>query len=277
MFKRCAFALFFLLAGCGLEQTSIIGTQSPKKATSKPYIINGIQYTPQHHYELEETGIASHYGGPDRCHGSFTSTGERFDMFELTAAHKTLPLPCFISVENLENGKTIVLKVNDRGPFIENRIVDVSARAAQLLGFYEKGVACVRLRTLVEQSRNLPENQPGFKYSNACKVVALEKNIHASIHRNKDFNANCNTNKSMVAANSFKKAGSSKIYLEIHTTSFKHALAIEDYVKSHGVTDLFKNSKGDITVSVGPFSSISKAQFLQKNLSLNCQAAIVKK
>lgn len=147
-----------LLSACsnGPEEPEICWTgtctPAPKKATSRPYQINGVWYHPQPHYEYEEEGMASYYGGTDVFHGRRTSTGERFDMNEVSAAHKTLPLPCIAEVTNLENGRQIQLKVNDRGPFIEGRIIDVSRRTAQLLGFDRKGTTKVRVRTLVPES-----------------------------------------------------------------------------------------------------------------------------
>ena len=146
-----------LLAACSSapecpEICSIDQTCAPKKATSRPYQIKGIWYYPQPHYEYDEVGIASYYGGGDVFHGRPTATGERFDKNEVSAAHKTLPLPCIAEVTNLENGRQIQLKVNDRGPFVEGRIIDVSRRTAQLLGFENKGTAKVRVRTLVPES-----------------------------------------------------------------------------------------------------------------------------
>lgn len=146
----------FILTGC-MEQERIppFVTPSPFKPTSRPYCINGQWYNPQGYYELCQEGVASYYGGSDGCHGSLTATGEKFNMFALTAAHKTLPLPCVIHVENLDNGRKAVLIVNDRGPFIRGRILDVSAQAAAKLGFYKKGLAKVRICTLVKESCHL--------------------------------------------------------------------------------------------------------------------------
>ncbi|MGL4426802.1 MAG: septal ring lytic transglycosylase RlpA family protein [Alphaproteobacteria bacterium] len=149
-----------LLTGCAsLDECQ---TFSPQRATSRPYQIKGAWYYPQHHYELEETGVASYYGGVDGCHGLPTATGEPFDMYQLTAAHKTLPLPSVVLVTNLENGRMLKLKVNDRGPFKNNRVLDVSVRAAQLLGFYAKGTAMVQIQALAEESISLPENVRAF-------------------------------------------------------------------------------------------------------------------
>lgn len=127
-------------------------TLAPKKATSRPYQINGIWYYPQQHYEYEEEGIASYYGGGDVFHGRPTATGERFDKNGITAAHKTVPLPCIAKVTNLENGRELVVKVNDRGPFIDGRIIDLSRRSAQLLGFEQNGLAKVKVVTLIPET-----------------------------------------------------------------------------------------------------------------------------
>jgi rare lipoprotein A len=112
----------------------------------EPYEQEGVWYYPREQPEYDETGIASWYGG--EFHGRRTANGEVFDANALTAAHPTLPMPVNVQVTNLENGKSIVLRVNDRGPFKRGRIIDVSQRAAQLLGFYGKGVAKVRVTYL---------------------------------------------------------------------------------------------------------------------------------
>ncbi len=116
-----------------------------------PYKVNGKWYHPQEDYSFSETGIASWYG--PQFHGKRTANGEVFDMNELTAAHKTLQLPSLVRVTNLENGRSMVVRVNDRGPFKRGRIIDLSKRAAELLGFKGKGVAKVKIRVLAEESR----------------------------------------------------------------------------------------------------------------------------
>lgn len=112
----------------------------------KPYQVNGIWYTPAEDPFYKESGIASWYGHP--FHGRRTANGEIYDMNALTAAHKTLPMPSYVRVTNLENGRSLLLKVNDRGPFVHGRIIDVSRRAAQLLGFQEKGIARTRVEVV---------------------------------------------------------------------------------------------------------------------------------
>jgi len=111
-----------------------------------PYEINGVWYYPEENPYYDEEGIASWYGDP--FHGRQTANGEIYDMNELTAAHKTLPMPVYVRVTNLENGRSLILKVNDRGPFVSGRIIDVSRRAAQLLDFQLQGIARVRVQVV---------------------------------------------------------------------------------------------------------------------------------
>jgi rare lipoprotein A len=126
-----------------------------KKAYNKPYEINGTTYYPQSYYEYSEVGLASFYGGGDSFHGKKTSMGEVFSMHDLSAAHKTLPIPCVVRVTNLENGRSLKVKINDRGPFVEGRIIDVSRKTAALLGFQNKGIAQVRVEVCLNDTMAL--------------------------------------------------------------------------------------------------------------------------
>lgn len=117
----------------------------------EPYHINGVRYTPQMDWDYDEQGRASWYGKP--FHGRQTANGEVYDQNELTAAHQTLPLPSIVRVTNLENGRSLVLRVNDRGPFVGGRILDVSRRAAQILKFKDQGTTRVRVEVLEKESR----------------------------------------------------------------------------------------------------------------------------
>ena len=116
-----------------------------------PYKVEGRTYTPKETYEFTETGVASWYG--PGFHGKRTANGERFDKNELTAAHRTLQMPSLVRVTNLENGRSLVVRVNDRGPFKRGRVIDVSERAASLLGFKGVGTAKVRLDLLADESK----------------------------------------------------------------------------------------------------------------------------
>lgn len=115
--------------------------------TTRRYQVRGQWYQPmQDASGYDEVGIASWYG--DQFNGRPTATGEIFDMHGLSAAHKTLPLPGLVEVTNLSNGRTVVLRVNDRGPFVDDRIIDLSRGAAQELGLLSQGLGRVRVRYL---------------------------------------------------------------------------------------------------------------------------------
>jgi rare lipoprotein A len=109
-----------------------------------PYQVLGTWYVPAHEPDYDETGIASWYG--EAFQGRRTANGEIFDMGLVTAAHPTLPIPSIVEVTNLANGRSLMVRINDRGPFIGGRVIDMSARGAQLLGFKEQGHTNVRVR-----------------------------------------------------------------------------------------------------------------------------------
>ena len=109
-----------------------------------PYQVNGRWYIPAHEPDFNEIGIASWYGRD--FHGKTTANGEVFDMNIVSAAHPTLPIPSLVEVTNLANGRSMVVRVNDRGPFVGNRLIDLSARGAELLGYREQGSTQVRVR-----------------------------------------------------------------------------------------------------------------------------------
>ena len=133
-----------------------------------PYMVGGRVYVPQEDPNYSAVGVASWYG--DDFHGRGTANGEIFDANSISAAHPTLPLPSYVRVTNLGNGRSIIVRVNDRGPYAHNRILDVSRRVAHLLGFTNLGTAWVRVeyigRAPVEGSDDrmleatLRENQP---------------------------------------------------------------------------------------------------------------------
>ncbi|MCC9622840.1 septal ring lytic transglycosylase RlpA family protein [Thalassospira sp. MA62] len=159
-----AMALGMLLSGCAETQLAVHGVkrmgggqQAPAQVGNykigNPYEIAGQWYYPAVDYEYSETGIASWYG--PKFHGKRTANGEIFDQYEISAAHRTLPLPSIVQVTNLENGRSLKVRVNDRGPFAHGRIIDMSRRAAQLLGFEKKGTAKVLVEVVETDSRQI--------------------------------------------------------------------------------------------------------------------------
>ncbi len=123
------------------------GTLEGYEKTGNPYTISGITYYPlKSSAGYKQQGIASWYGRD--FHAKLTANGECYNMFAMTAAHPTLPLPTWVKVTNLENNKAVILRVNDRGPFARGRLIDLSYRAAQALGTAEQGVAPVEVEAL---------------------------------------------------------------------------------------------------------------------------------
>lgn len=134
-------------------------TEEPRSRYGNPesYEVFGKRYyTLKSSAGFRERGVASWYG--KKFHGRRTSSGETYDMYQMTAAHKSLPLPTYVKVTNLENGRTATLKVNDRGPFHDNRVIDLSYAAALKLGVAQKGTAFVEVEAV--SAHTVPQRQP---------------------------------------------------------------------------------------------------------------------
>lgn len=168
------------------SQSAAISGKGGTYKVGKPYQISGKWYYPEEDYDYVETGTASWYGKD--FHAKYTANGEIYDMNTLTAAHRTLPLPSIVRVTNLENGRSLVLRVNDRGPFAKNRIIDVSKRASQLLGFQTQGTAKVKVEIMAEESKALKAALTGQKTtsyasaspkSNTGKIITIPKKVSA--------------------------------------------------------------------------------------------------
>lgn len=155
--------LVLALSGCSwarmgaevVKETMPGGQDVGTFKVGRPYQIGGQWYYPQESYSYDETGIASWYG--PGFHGRRTANGERFNQGEMTAAHRTLQMPSFVRVTNLDNGKSVVVRINDRGPYARGRIIDLSDRAAELLGYKSAGTARVRVQVLPEASRQVAQ------------------------------------------------------------------------------------------------------------------------
>jgi len=141
------------------------------KWASRPYVAFDKKYTPMKKIiPFEEEGYASWYG--KRYHGKKTSIGEVYDMYQMTGAHKTLPLPCYIKVTNLKNKRSVIIRVNDRGPFVDERIIDLSYAAAHRLRIIETGSELVRIEMVnpslakknIEETENVSSANSSIKY-----------------------------------------------------------------------------------------------------------------
>lgn len=144
-----------LVAMLGLTACASQDSSVGRFKVGKPYTIKGQTYYPEENYSHTETGMASWYG--PGFHGKKTANGERFDQNEFTAAHRTLQMPSLVRVTNLENGRSIVVRVTDRGPFAKNRVIDLSKGAAEALDFIRSGTAKVMIQVLGPESQALSE------------------------------------------------------------------------------------------------------------------------
>lgn len=144
---------FMLLVALTVGALSLTGCSSPSYDGYKhsPYTIRGVYYTPMHPEEavgFVEYGVASHYDERGFFSSGKTAIGEKFRAGDMAGAHKTVPLPARMRVTNLKNGRSVVIRVNDRGPFIPGRVVDLTPAAAKKLGYFDDGLTEVRIEVL---------------------------------------------------------------------------------------------------------------------------------
>ena len=178
--------LVFFLASCGGHTSRVIDTPETRELEGwqKPYEVDGQRYQPlRDHNGFRQRGIASWYGR--KFHGRKTSNGEVYDMYGLSAAHKTLPMGVYVKVTHLGNGRHIVVRVNDRGPFVAGRIIDLSYGAAKQLGIIDSGTAQVEVQALgyrtIDKNRRASFNPP-VNYDSgsfAVQVAAFSNSANA--------------------------------------------------------------------------------------------------
>ncbi|AMX01909.1 septal ring lytic transglycosylase RlpA family protein [Microbulbifer thermotolerans] len=197
-----------------------------------PYTVNGVTYRVRSEVKgYRERGHASWYG--TKFHGRRTANGEVYNMYAMSAAHKTLPLPSYAKVTNLENGRSVIVRVNDRGPFVPGRIIDLSYTAAQKLGFIEKGVARVEVEALD------PDSLPP-----AGDTLAVERDVaaRAALAQDASFKLPPNTYLQVGAYGSAQKADDVRAQLA----------ALIDYPVS--VTPVDRGGRKLYRVRIGPIA-----------------------
>ena len=238
------FLLSSFISSCS-ETSFIINTakritnvdEKPKYKVGNPYKINGQWFYPAVDYNYDEVGIASWYG--PNFHGKKTANGEIFNQNEISAAHKTLPIPSIVTVTNLENNKILEIRINDRGPFVRGRIIDLSKKAAEVLGVLKNGTAKVRVKINEEKSRKIAMDYENYK-SFVTKAGISEKIEKKSID-NEDIKLN-------------------------------NEIIIKSKNLTNSLDNVHKNKNSTITnnqilVQVGAFSDIRNANNLVKKLS----------
>lgn len=170
------------------EESKEIEEKAPYKGhykIGKKYKIKGKTYTPKEDKNYNKVGIASWYGTKDGFHGKKTANGDRYNKRMLTAAHPKLPLPSLVKVTNLSNQKSVILMLNDRGPFVKNRIIDVSEKAAEILGFKKNGVAKIRVQYLHQETQDFLKNialKPKENSLAKKKVATVKDNGNCSVN-----------------------------------------------------------------------------------------------
>ena len=268
----------FFLLGCSettflINSAKRIGTwgDEPIYKIGTPYKINGKWYYPAVDYDYEEIGIASWYG--PGFHGKKTANGEIFDQNKVSAAHRTLPMPSIVRVTNLDNGKVLPkVRVNDRGPFAGNRIIDLSKKAAQELGFVNTGIAKVKVEILENESR---EHALANSVNKITKVESAEvKEIKKTeIANNFEKQKITKKKKQKSRKEDFDKQNSilSDKQLAIQVGAFtdhRNAKSLTQKLSDFQayIERTFVNNKYLYRVRIGPIESLNLAENIKKKL-----------
>jgi len=254
---------------------------SPKAfKVGSPYKINGRWYKPQIDMDYYKEGIASWYG--PNFHGKYTANGELYNKYAFTAAHQTLPLPSIVRVTNLHNGKVVDVRINDRGPFVGERIIDLSYAAAKSIDMDKAGLAKVKVELLQEETLALyqvvprapryaelfpkPKSKP---YYVSDLGQPIEKPVYSQPEENKPT-----AKLAEVTQSSVKAVDGSKIYIQAASfTDYSNAQKLRDNLadrhpqKTVAVEPADVNGQAFYRVKMGPFNSKAHAQGYLTGLS----------
>ena len=275
------FIFLFLIQGCtsSIEVAANLGKKylipkEEKKRIQKPiykigkkYNVGGKYYYPKKDLYYNKTGIASWYG--PKFHGKLTANGEIYNQYALTAAHKTLPLPSAVKVTNLKNNKSIVLRINDRGPFVNDRIIDLSSKAADILDLKREGTGLVRVQILKDKSLYLEKLArrgifPEIEDLKEAELpnITIPKKVAVKIKDTK--NQKIVSKKINYNLKNFNKEY--KIYIKLASfSSNKNAEIMKkkvSYIDKVKIYKIFKANKVLFQVKAGPFSKVEKVDEL---------------
>ena len=209
----------------------------PYYKVGNPYSINGIKYIPKEDPNYFEEGIASWYG--PKFDGKLTANGEVFDQYAVTAAHRTLPIPSLVKVTNLENNRNIVLRINDRGPFVGDRIIDLSYKSAQMLGIIEKGTGKVRVEII--------------DYGEHLLIKSSKKIVRNNINKSKEY---------FLQVGAFKEAN--------NADKLSDKLRNIGYINYRVFTKTTNSNENILyVVKIGPIMNNENALYIQRKLKNN--------
>ena len=301
MIKFILIIFFSFLSSCtsvelaaNLGKKAFIKKEQPKKSSDiykigNPYVVDGKKYFPKKNLNYDEKGIASWYG--PKFHGKLTANGEIFNQYKLTAAHKTLPIPSAVKVTNLKNNKSLIIRVNDRGPFINDRIIDLSYQSAKKLNLLAAGTGFVRVQILRPESILLeklakkgqfpeinditkkttpPINQVNFSNVSIKKIgeTKLSDSNKASLKKNKIDILIGEANKKVQRLKIRDKTYN--IWIQIASFSNKKSASVlkKKFNSIKNINIKKFNLKGQIffRVRVGPFKNINKTKEIYKFL-----------
>lgn len=264
LFKILIFVFLFVFVTSCSETSFVLNSakrlsdisKNPGYKIGDPYEINGQWYYPEVNYDYDEIGLASWYG--PNFHGKRTANGEVFDQNSISAAHKTLPMPSIVKVTNLKNNKELVIRINDRGPFVRGRIIDLSKKAAEILDIIRTGTAKVRVKVLESESRKIAQINSKFEMNKGVNSAKTEKIIKKSIEysdfsETQEFVTNKNLIIQVAAFSNEENANRLVDKLSDFSAFIKH-----EFVKNNFF----------YRVRIGPFNDISKAKKILKQLLL---------
>ena len=264
------------------ETTEDVVVAAPRYKVGNPYKVAGVWYYPERDLTYDDTGIGSWYG--NEFAGKLTANGEIFDPELVTAAHKTLPMPSVVRVTNLDNGKSLVVRINDRGPFVAGRIIDLSREAARRIGYKDNGLARVRVQLLAEQSLRLEKlaKNGEFPSIDGAPSIALPE-VEAVVKPKVNITAKSNTGRSAYSSTNGQSALDllsqsrvgevitmppviTQIWVQVGAFHSKNsALAVLAQLETMGsgeISSLLKAGQTLHRVRLGPVQTVSEADKL---------------
>ena len=257
-----------------------------------PYVVDGKRYYPKKNLNYDEKGVASWYG--PKFHGKLTANGEIFNQYKLTAAHKTLPIPSAVKVTNLKNNKSLIVRINDRGPFVNDRIIDLSYQSAKKLNLIAAGTGFVRVQILRSESILLEKLAKKGQFPEISEIinqtkppinqvnftnVSIKKIGENNLSNNSDKNFKKNKTQAYFEQKQKKvealKVNGKKYKIWIQIASFSNKKSANvlktkfSSIKNININKVASKGKSYYRVRVGPFKKINESKeiynFLIKN------------